>query len=122
MFRTIALSLGLYTLLIVSFSSCNKKDKTSTEVKDCEKNNYAIITVNFASDTNKHSVIVTPDGSSSFREKTFNKGTTSDTIHVAPGVYALNISSLNESNQALDSKNVPAAVSQCGNLPVSVSF
>ena len=88
-------------LVLLINSSCSQKDDEII-VKDCEKNNFGIITVNYTSNSAKHSLLITPNGSSTFREKITPLGKSKDTLHLKSGSYSLNISSLNNSNLVIE--------------------
>jgi hypothetical protein len=110
--------LALAFTILITTVSCSKKN----DVKDCEKNNYGIATINFASGNVKHSVIITIIPAAFIRDKQINIGKTSDTLHLKPGSYLLNISSLNNNGQALDQKNQSIAILECSEEQISVSF
>ncbi len=88
-------------LIIFLNISCSKNDEEII-VKDCEKNDYGIVTINYSSNSVKHSIIITPNGSNTFREKISATGVVKDTLHLKTGSYSLSISSLNASNQVID--------------------
>ena len=93
-------SLIVFLLITINFG-CSKKDEEITE-KDCEVNDYGIVSINYSSNSVKHSVIITTSGTSTFREKISAIGVVQDTIHLRPGAYSLSISSLNNANEVID--------------------
>ena len=92
---------AIVILLIIINFGCSKKDEDII-VKDCEKNNYGIVTINYSSNSVKHSVVITANANSTFREKISAIGVIKDTIHLKTGAYSLSISSINNANEAID--------------------
>jgi hypothetical protein len=109
--------IGLFLLLVViSFSGC-KKSKA-----DCEENNYGVVTLTYGSTPNIHQIIVTFPNLIQSRVKSTAYGISNDTLHLAPATYTLSIASVNISAQVIDSKEVSATITQCGENSISVSF
>ena len=104
-------------LVVISFSGCKK-----TTTADCETNNYGILKISYGLSTYRHSVIVTAPNPSQNRNKITAIGINSDTLHLAPASYILNISSINANGEAIDSQNGSETITQCNETLTSVSF
>lgn len=109
--------IGLTLILVaISFSGC-KKTKA-----DCEENNYGVLKISYGLSTYKHIVIANSPISNQNKIKISAIGITSDTLHLPPATYTLNISSINANGEATDSQNGSAAITQCNETLTSVSF
>jgi hypothetical protein len=112
--------LFLMANLVIALSlSCKKSDTPS--VKDCETNNYGVVTVNFGSTSVIHSIIITYSNSS-FREKLVGIGKSTDTIHLAPGFYPASIASVNNLGQVLTQITKNLAATKCSEETIPVAF
>jgi hypothetical protein len=111
---------ALFGSILIIFSvvilNC-KKDKP-----DCETKNYGTLKVTYGLSSYRHSVVVTPSGSISSREKITAIGVSSDTLHLAPGTYMVNISSIDGTGAAIDSQNGSSEITQCVQASASVTF
>lgn len=111
--------------LLIFFADCKKKTTNDNNtVKDCEKNNYGVVTVNFGATTHIHSILVTFPGTSISHEKIVPKGQSSDTLQLKPNssAYPISISSLDSVGAAIDQSNKTATVSKCSAETFSVPF
>ena len=106
----------ILVLSAISIFGC-KKSKM-----DCEEKNYVILKITYGLSSYRHSTIATHSGTSIFREKISAIGLTSDTLHLTPGTYLLNISSIDAGGAALDTQNGSKAITQCAESSTSVSF
>ncbi|MBS3914918.1 MAG: hypothetical protein KG003_10485 [Bacteroidetes bacterium] len=108
-------------ILIISTFSCKKN---SAEIKDCDKNNYGTITINFSSTVYRHSILITYPGSGNSREKIVAKGVASDTVHLAPNAnnYPVNVSSIDDFGAAIEQKTEFATITKCGEVKFSFNF
>jgi hypothetical protein len=106
-------------LVIVLGLSCKKNDTPT--VKDCETNNYGVVTINFGSTSVIHSIIVTYSNGV-FREKLVGIGKSSDTIHLAPGFYPTAIASVNNLGQTITQTTKNLAATKCSEETISVGF
>jgi hypothetical protein len=108
----------MITVLVLAFITGCKKDSTQ---RDCEKNSYGVVTLIFSSSTEKHSVVITLPESNA-RVKTISKGTASDTLHLSPGLFPIEIASLNDANEAITSDNYSVTATTCSEETINVSF
>lgn len=114
-------------LLIISLNvmilACKKEDKNQTSnVKDCEKNAYGILKVEYNSAFHEHSILLTPKNTTIAIEKISPIGILSDTMHLKPGIYQASISALNNMGQVLEESKFQISVSQCTELNQKVTF
>lgn len=89
---------------------------------DCETQNYGVLKITFDLSSYRHSTIATLSGTSVFKEKITAIGITSDTLHLTPGTYLLNISSIDGGGAAIDTQNGTKVITQCVEATTSVSF
>lgn len=117
------LFLGVMTGITIISLSCNKKDDDTNKADDCEKNNYSVLQLNFGSGTVRHGTLITKRTSTDARDKTTEIGQKSDTVHLAPGDYFVNIASIDADGNALEdvTKNISITAS-CQEIPISVTF
>jgi hypothetical protein len=109
--------IGLILILAaISISGC-KKSKM-----DCETNNYGTLKINYGLSNYRHSIIVTLTGTTTSRAKITAIGQTSDTLHLTPSTYSINISSIDAGGLAIDSQNGSSTIKQCDESSTSVSF
>lgn len=102
--------------------SCSSDDKEE-RIADCETKNYGILTVNFGSTETKHGILITTTATSESRDKIVQAGKSQDTIHLKPGSYAIEVSSLNEQNQSLDAEVFENySISKCDEKSINVNF
>ena len=106
----------ILVLFAISIIGC-KKSKM-----DCEENNYGILKITYGLSSYRHSTIATLSGTAIFREKISAIGLTSDTLHLSPGTYLLNISSIDADGAAIETQNGSKVITQCDESSTSVSF
>ena len=106
----------ILVLFVISISGCVKSKP------DCEENNYGILKITYGLSSYRHSVVVTYPGSLSGREKITAIGVTSDTLHLPPATYPLNISSIDGGGAAIDTQNGSGTIRQCDETLITVSF
>jgi hypothetical protein len=111
----------ILSALFLGFSACKKK---AEEIKDCEKNNYGVVTVTFTSTANRHSILINYPGTAYSRDEIVPKGQASDTVHLPPNTvpYSFSISSLDDGGAAIDQSNKTSTVSKCSEATLSVNF
>lgn len=110
------------SIIIVLSMSCSSDDKKES-IADCETKNYGILTVDFGSTETKHGILYTNTATSESRDKIVQAGKSEDTVHLKPGSYAIEISSLNEQNQSLDSEVFQNySISKCDEKSINVEF
>jgi hypothetical protein len=107
-----------FIFLVVILGSCSKNEVTS----DCELKNYGILKVNFAAANIKHGILVTFPGTGRGRDKIVEIGKSSDTLHLFPGSYSVNIASLNDRNQAIDDETKTVSIKTCTDTEINVNF
>jgi hypothetical protein len=103
-------------LFTISIFGCSKSKL------DCETQNYGILKITYDLSSYRHSVVATHSGTAIFREKITSIGLTSDTLHLTPGTYLLNISSIDAGGAAIDTQNGSKVITQCDESSTSVSF
>ena len=112
----------LFYVFLTLIISCSSDDKQES-IKDCETNNFGVLTVNFGSTETKHGILITNFGTSQSRDKIVPAGKSQDTIHLKTGTYNIEISSLNDQNQALDSQMLQNySISKCDEKSSNVNF
>ena len=120
--KTIFKKLSILSLFIALTISCSNDDNKE-QIANCETNNFGVLTVNFGSTETKHGILVTNSGSSQSRDKIVPAGKSQDTIHLKTGTYNIEISSLNDQNQALDSQMLQNySISKCDEKSTNVNF
>src|SRR5438067_13697931 len=118
MIKVIYLMFLTFTLFALSSTKHDNNDK----VQDCSQKNYGVLKVSYGPGSVKHSIIATLNGQATLKEKISNVDITSDSLHLAPGNYVVNISSLNNSNQAIDQQSFNLRINQCEDTQKTVSF
>lgn len=82
-----------------------------------------MLIVNFGSAETKHGILIINSGTSQSRDKIVPAGKSQDTVHLKTGTYTIEISSLNEQNQALDSDLLQNySISKCDKKTTDVNF
>ena len=112
-------ALSIILLLSIACSSDDKKEN----IAGCETKNYGILTVNFGSTETRHGILVTNLATSESRDEIVQAGKSQDTIHLEPGSYGIEVSSLNEQDQSLDSEVFGNySISKCDEKSIHVNF
>jgi hypothetical protein len=113
------LYIAVLALPLATSLGCEKD--TDEPFKPCERENYGIVTVNFGATTVQHSIRVAYS-TTRIEEKTVPAGTSTVTINVSAGTYPLSISSINASNQVLETFNRTVVAERCNEQTISVPF
>ena len=106
----------LLTAIAIIAGGCSKDNKP-----DCEEGNYGVFTVNFGTANVSHGMVISSPGGA-FRDKIVPIGKSSDTVHLFPGDYPIEISSRNANNQAIQSQVKLVTIATCDNQVTSVPF
>lgn len=106
-------------ILIVSAFSFIRCTKSA---EDCEKNNYGVLSVSYGLSSSRHSILFTPMGSLNSKDKITAIGVTSDTVHIKPGTYNVEIASIDAGGLAIDSQSGTVLIEQCGETTKTVTF
>ena len=112
------ITLSIVLLMSIACSSDDKKENMA----DCETKNYGILTVNFGSTETRHGILITTTATSESRDKIVQAGKSQDTIRLEPGSYGIEVSSLNEQDQSLDSEVFEYSISKCDEKSINVNF
>jgi len=120
--KTFKKTIFILVFTILAFA-CSHDDKETNGIADCETNNYGVLTVNFGSTDTKHGILITKVNTDNSRDKISNAGVSQDTVHLKPGTYNIEISSLNEQDLALESETLPSySISKCDEKTTYVEF
>ena len=112
------------TIILTSLLYSCKKDKKeeSSNLKDCEKNIYGVLKVEYNSAFHDHSILLTPINTALGFEKITKKRFLSDTMHLKPGIYNVSVSALNDKGESIEDSRFEISVSQCVDILKKISF
>ncbi len=113
--------IAIVILFIFLNISCSKKDEEII-VKDCKKNDYGIVTINYSSNTVRHSALITLSGTTIGRDKISAIGVVKDTLHLKTGTYFISIASINAQNQSLEELSFSVTTTKCSERVIDVNF
>ncbi|MBK0381741.1 hypothetical protein I5M32_02105 [Pedobacter sp. SD-b] len=110
----------LLVIIPVFIVGCSKND--GNKIKDCERYNYGIITLKYASNSpNAHGVdTYVPK----YKRKTLNKGLFQDTLHFSPGTYKLDVFAFDNAGIPIQNKHISQTVNitSCSEQVISTDF
>lgn len=109
----------LFPLLLISFACSNDNN---SQINLCESQNFGVVKVTYGSSNVKHGLLITANPSGIFRDKITPIGIPSDTLHLKPGNYTLNIASLNNNNEVFEDETRTLSISKCENQNFTVTF
>ncbi|MBC7937080.1 MAG: hypothetical protein H7Y86_17155 [Rhizobacter sp.] len=112
------LNVLLFGTAIILLAACSKNDDDSS---NCEAGNYGVLKVNFGVSNVKHGILVSYPGGSA-RDKIVAIGKASDTVRLFPGTYPIEIASINNSNQAIETETITVNITVCEDKETSVTF
>lgn len=112
------------TIILTSLLCSCKKDKKAetSNIKDCEKNIYGVLKVEYNSTFVDHSILLTPKNTALGFEKITQKGPLFDTMHLKPGIYNVSVSALNDKGESLEDTSFEISVAQCVDILRKVNF
>ena len=115
------LSFTFLAFAVLLFTSCKKEDNNT--VPDCETNKYGVVKVSFGANNVKHGILITSVGGINAKDKIVEIGKTSDTVRLALGNYIINVSSLNNSDEALEDETFTnKSITLCSETNLQVNF
>jgi hypothetical protein len=107
--------------IFLTFACSNKDEEVIT--RDCEQNDYGIVTVNYTSGSVQHAIDITTNGSGVVRTKITAAGVLKDTLHLKTNTYVLSIASVNSAGLVIDQfPVVNVTTSKCSERTIDTIF